>query len=186
MSQVEVYSFENSDDEPDSSAYTTTDVDEAKAHAYRHGLKLIANIYEWSDSELVEDYTTRRITPQDTADIFLGSGALSWDWYENSTVEWYADPLSGQQQWRLRFTEMIDEPATAPGAQHILTHEDVMNAVHTINRAGLSDRVNHISDDCIRECENLLSDGWPDATDFDANSADEVIQYAAFGEIVYG
>lgn len=55
MSNVEVYTFENADGTED--GFTTTDAVEAREYAKANGLKWIANIYEWADSELVRDYT---------------------------------------------------------------------------------------------------------------------------------
>lgn len=52
---IEVYSFENKEGVPHD--FTTQDADQARVYAQENGLKWIANIYEFSDSELVEDYT---------------------------------------------------------------------------------------------------------------------------------
>ncbi len=52
---IEVYSFEGADGTPD--GYMTQDIEKARAHAREHNLKLIANTFEFVDSELVEDHT---------------------------------------------------------------------------------------------------------------------------------
>lgn len=59
MSEIEVYTFEDGDDEPvgDCPIYVYS---EAKAYARKHGLAVIANTYEWTDSELVDDYRPAR------------------------------------------------------------------------------------------------------------------------------
>ena len=55
VSEIEVYTFEDGEDEPvgDCSIYVYS---EAKAYARKHGLAVIANTYEWTDSELVDDF----------------------------------------------------------------------------------------------------------------------------------
>lgn len=64
MSTVTVYSFEDENGEPDD--YTTQDYHEAYERAVCYGLKIIANTYEWSDSEVVDDFTwTKNDAPSD-------------------------------------------------------------------------------------------------------------------------
>ena len=53
--QVELYAFEDENGELDT--YTTFNVNEAREYAKQNKRKLIAQIFEYSDSELVEDYT---------------------------------------------------------------------------------------------------------------------------------
>jgi hypothetical protein len=53
---IELYSFERADGSEDGT-YTTFNATEAREYARRYGLRMIANIYEFSDSELVEDHT---------------------------------------------------------------------------------------------------------------------------------
>ena len=55
MGKIEVYGFEDTSGQQ--CGFTTYDIDEARQHAEEHGLKVIAYIYEFSDSELVNDYT---------------------------------------------------------------------------------------------------------------------------------
>jgi len=52
---IEVYTFE--DKEGNESDYSTQDYQEAEEYAKEYGYMIIANIYEWQDSELVKDYT---------------------------------------------------------------------------------------------------------------------------------
>ena len=51
---ITVYTFEA--DEGPGSDFSTQDADEARQYAYDHDLALIANEFEWSDSELVVDF----------------------------------------------------------------------------------------------------------------------------------
>lgn len=64
MSQIEVYAFENADGES-ATDWTTQDIDEAKTYAREHKFKLIARIYEYADSELVEDNTDEELEGED-------------------------------------------------------------------------------------------------------------------------
>lgn len=52
---ITVYSFEDADGEVGS--FTTLDAVKARDRALQHHLRVIANDYEWSDSEVVWDYT---------------------------------------------------------------------------------------------------------------------------------
>lgn len=52
---VELYSFE--DAYGCEQVYTTFKIDDARQHAVKWGLKLIANTFEFSDSEVIEDHT---------------------------------------------------------------------------------------------------------------------------------
>lgn len=52
---IELYSFK--DENGNESSFTTQDSDEAREYAKENNLKWIANIFEFSGSELVEDFT---------------------------------------------------------------------------------------------------------------------------------
>ena len=52
---LELYSFEDANGSE--RGYWTTDAVRAREYAQQNGLRWIANIYEWTDSELVQDYT---------------------------------------------------------------------------------------------------------------------------------
>lgn len=53
---VTVYTFEDADGQS-ADDYSTQDYQEAHAYAQKNQYMLIGNEYEWSDSELVEDFT---------------------------------------------------------------------------------------------------------------------------------
>jgi hypothetical protein len=57
MTDITVYAFEDGEGTEDD--FTTFNYDEARDHAMKHKLKLIARTYEYSDSELVWDYTEK-------------------------------------------------------------------------------------------------------------------------------
>jgi hypothetical protein len=122
------------------------------------------------------------VTAQDTYDHFIGSGALSYSWYQEVAIDGTGDAgdVTGNS-WTLRFVETGDD---GPGMSREVTHRGVMRAVRELASAKGSD-VEHLSRSCRRECQALVFKG-ADEADFDAGTADEVIQYAALGEIVYG
>lgn len=55
MAEVHLYRFESADGAE--GTYTTFNYLDARDHAIRYKLKLIEETYEYSDSELVEDFT---------------------------------------------------------------------------------------------------------------------------------
>jgi len=61
MAEIERYLFEDADGVE--VAWSTYDATEAREYAKEHGYAMIAHTYEWSDSELVEDYRTE-VTPR--------------------------------------------------------------------------------------------------------------------------
>lgn len=54
MDTIELYSFEDADGTEQ--GFTTRDIREAREFAQKHGYRIIANIFEFSDSEMIEDY----------------------------------------------------------------------------------------------------------------------------------
>ena len=61
LPEITVYRFEDKNGREKS--WTTTDVNEAQHHARFYGLKLLADNYEWQDTELVADYSGLTRTP---------------------------------------------------------------------------------------------------------------------------
>ena len=55
MSEIEIYAFEDEDGET-VTEWTTTDINEAREYAHTHQCALVARTYEYTDTELVEDY----------------------------------------------------------------------------------------------------------------------------------
>jgi hypothetical protein len=55
---LELYSFEDADGN-ESGTFTTREIEEAKQYAQDNGLRVIANVYEWSEAVPVSgcDYT---------------------------------------------------------------------------------------------------------------------------------
>ena len=56
MSTIEQYTFEDANGH-EYGSFTTFNITEAREYAQANKVRLVANTYEFSDSELVEDYT---------------------------------------------------------------------------------------------------------------------------------
>lgn len=56
MNTIEVYTFEDADGNPDGE-WTTQSAREAQEHARKYGLRVVARIFEYADSEVAWDYT---------------------------------------------------------------------------------------------------------------------------------
>lgn len=122
----------------------------------------------------------QKISAQNTYDHIIGSGALSYGWY--LPVEIPDDPEStGADTWMLRFKELDDDGET--GREFTVTHEDIVRAIRKLAGKDGAD-VRYLTSVCRQECRHLLFDR--DAADFDSATADEVIQFAVFGQIIYG
>lgn len=110
-------------------------------------------------------------TPQDTQDHMLGSGALSWDWWRNEvtvnadTPDWESVLTIEGEDENISFT---------------IRHSTIMRIARKIIR----NKPEYASDELVRQCRNLVFNA--DETDFDASSADELLQVTVFGKVVYG
>lgn len=81
----------------------------------------------------------------------------------------------------LAFTELDFGSSGAGIAQHVITHDDVVRSVQKI--AG--SEANGVVDDAVRrQCQELVARG-SEAGVFCADAADQVIQFAAFGKVIY-
>ena len=70
---IELYAFEHADGTVDS--FTTHDAEEAQDHARAHGLRWMAYSFEFTDSELVMDFSqpTEDFTPKTLPYHFMES-----------------------------------------------------------------------------------------------------------------
>lgn len=121
-------------------------------------------------------------THKDTYDHFIGSGALDWPWYQDEDEYAEGTDLNG---WWIRFVEYSDNgPVLDSNGRplvHTLNHAAIMRAVRQIVRT--ENRPSYVGPKVVKECQNFLFDR--ENTDFDADTADQVMQLAAFGEIKY-
>ena len=113
-------------------------------------------------------------TVEFTNDAFLGSGALSYTWYERVDIQESTD------SWTLIFWDDSVEPIGETQQQYTVTHADVMRTAQAIAAGRI-----RAGKECKANCAHMIF-GRLDDVDFDADTADQVLQAAAFGEIVYG
>lgn len=122
----------------------------------------------------------------DTWTHIMGSGATQWEWYQDTSCTpdnvGESDSPADYHNWTFTFTdpgEGDDEPKT-----YTVGHKDVMQAMRKMVS---NDRPEYVSDAAVRECKYFLNAETRDFdTDFDACTADEVLQVAAFGKVIYG
>lgn len=117
-------------------------------------------------------------TAQDTYDIFIGSGALDFYWYQEISDD-NPREITGDD-WSISFTEYSEN---GPEGSHTISHKLVMRAVRRIASKD-SDGI-AINGEVRKRCMALVFKG-PDAVDFDSGMADAVLQVAVFGEVTYG
>lgn len=127
-----------------------------------------------------------KITGADTWIHFLGSGALSYFWYD---VKRHTGAET--DAWCLYFTDGEEPDDTRV---YVIDHAAVMVAVRNLARAypdhwdctgaDASDLPFGASLETMRQCALFLAD--PEYADFDADTADQVMQVCAFGSVVYG
>jgi len=121
-----------------------------------------------------------KITPQDTYSIFVGSGALSYPWYEMIAFNNMGEDIDPLDDWSVTF-ELPSEFAENEGKRYTLSHALIMRTVHKIVRGaqkGIS-----LNGEVRKECRAMLRD--VEDCDFDAGTADCVLQAAAFDDVIY-
>jgi len=117
-------------------------------------------------------------TPQDTFDHMIGSGALSYEWWHAVDVNGVkANGYDAEDDW-----SAVISADNGDGGEATVTinHAAVLKAA----RAVIAKPPRFASDALVRECRHLVFNA--DETDFDANSADELLQIMVLGEIVFG
>lgn len=131
----------------------------------------------------------KKATQQDTFDHIMLSGATGYEWYRRSKRNAaadaaYATGLGESDPDRVNGWEVVYEmgdPDQDSWALVTVSHKAILAACRKIISA---DRPKYVTDSAVHNARALLFD--PDAVDFDANTADEVIQIIAYDSIVFG
>jgi hypothetical protein len=124
-------------------------------------------------------------TPADTYDIAMGCGALAWEW-------WRLEHKVTGDNWSV---EVTCGEGDSDDVNEVIGHADIMkasryvvrNAGKTITHTAKSGRTfttRQWSTDLETACRELLFRA--DASDFDMHTADELLQLAVLGEVVFG
>lgn len=127
-------------------------------------------------------------TPQDTFDHVFGSGALQWEWWLK-TVEHNVSRGDVSADWSVdvtaddgndsQVTVKVDHKRVMKTARYVLAHKG-----QTAPRLTPGTPYRAWSESLERECSNLIFRA--DEADFDAPCADELLQLAMLGEVVFG
>ena len=117
-------------------------------------------------------------TPQHTYDHMFGSGATSYSW-------WLGTKTTGVDMERWKATDDWSVEVTADDGNDgettvTVDHAAVLRAARQV----IKEPPKYASEALVRECKNLLFHA--DEADFDANSADELLQVLVLGGVVYG
>ena len=119
-------------------------------------------------------------TPQDTEIHFMGSGALSYTWWEDMRPNYNAAVMDAPNNWE--FKGIAGYPEDRTEEVITLNHATLLKAIRKVSRKGSELGVSPVT---ISECMTWIFKG-PDDCDFDAGMADEIMQIVAFGTVVYG
>lgn len=126
------------------------------------------------------------MTPQDSYDQIIGSGALTYPWYV-SYAETGIDHGSGDvliTGWSVDI-EIEDPDDEDMSIAFTVSHQALYDALHLISTSrAFEPRPENLSDVTINQACLILRD--TDRADFDAATADEVLQVMVFGGVVYG
>lgn len=120
-------------------------------------------------------------THMDTYLHIIGSCAMQYGWYrdiaESNTPD--DDPLFDHPDmwvgWSVSWTD--DDS----GDSHTVDHAAIMSAMRKIMA---TDRPEFLTGTAVQACRDFMRDR--DDADFDADTADQVIQVCAFGKVIYG
>ncbi len=124
-------------------------------------------------------------TREDIHDHIIGSGALTYSWYWETLR--YKPVTFNDDDWNV--TLLMDDPEYPDETiSAYLDSETILDmARNLVNDTGIGEHgesANYkVSQDCRRQCELLFED--PDEVDFDADTADQLIQCIAYGEVVF-
>lgn len=117
------------------------------------------------------------VTEQDVFDHIMGAGAFTFPWWYD--VEYAGiEGLDVHDFWSA--TIWVENPDD--GLETIIfavDHAQIMATLDVIANAAPE----YVSRETVKQARLLLND--PDEADFDACTADEVLQVMAFGDVVY-
>jgi hypothetical protein len=119
----------------------------------------------------------------ETESMIFGAGAQTYDWWHrfikpHAWEDSEAFPFQAPDGWAWDVTgENPDDEHTEITVR--VTHATLMNTF-----AKIRDGHGKVGQKCRAECHQMAADY--DAVDFDADTADQVLQVAVFGQVYYG
>lgn len=120
-------------------------------------------------------------TQADTETWIFGSGFATWSWWRSIRRQFdYNDDHTAPDGWTWVVT--ADNRADGkPSVTKTITHAQLVTTFALIRDGGGGE---YVSNRCREECKAVFTD--PDDVDFDADTADQVVQVAVFGQVHYG
>jgi hypothetical protein len=115
-------------------------------------------------------------TQQDTYDHIFGSSFDIYDWWGPVRPDW-DQRKEAPHGWSVLVP--VRDGETNGWRKVLVTHSVILGAMRKVAKGD----VKYTSPAAIEACKDFLKD--PDDADFDANTADEVMQIATLGELVY-
>jgi hypothetical protein len=127
---------------------------------------------------------SEKVTQQDTHDHIFGAGAYTYSWWEGRARAWkWAWDGMGDVPDGWAYVLKAENPNDEGSVERVVNHWALIGAMNAIAHPHEPWGVD-AGPASMRECRAFLFD--PDQADFDASTADCVLQVAAFGEVVYG
>lgn len=134
----------------------------------------------------MREVIVRTATPQNTFDHMFGSGATSYSWWRSVKTLWSDEGQDGNapDDWAVMVACEDGEDGIKRAT---ITHEKVMETAREIVRMYLSKQEAgrpQVNDDVVKQCAMLIFEA--DDCDFDAGSADCLLQIMVIGSVVFG
>ncbi|MYX26073.1 hypothetical protein GTY75_05215 [Streptomyces sp. SID8381] len=124
----------------------------------------------------------KRITQQETYDHIFGVGALTYSWWEGSKRSWKRNDMDEVPDgWTVAL--IAENPEAEGTVTGLVNHWSLIGAMNAIAHPHEPWGV-EAGPATMRECRAFLFD--PDHSDFDAGTADCVLQVAVFGSVIFG
>lgn len=116
-------------------------------------------------------------TQQDTYDHIFGSGFDLYNWWGPVRPEWdQREPAP--HGWSVLVP--VEDGETGKLRNVLVTHSVILAAMRKLATGD----VKYASRSAAEACRDFLND--PEDADFDAGTADEVMQVATLGQVIYG
>lgn len=124
-------------------------------------------------------------TQADTEMMIFGAGAEVYSWWVKIAADFEHDAdVHAPDGWTYRVWHMSADEEETVGPV-VIDHETIMQAMRTI----VDTMPLGYSTECFKNCARIVyaqtADDF-DAVDFDAGTADEVLQVAVYGKVIFG
>lgn len=118
-----------------------------------------------------------KFNQSDVFDHFIGSGALSWEWWAETGHLGIDERGDASDGW------YVEVEFGVPGEDEVYPMLLDAHRIWAAVAACASGHLNTVPRALAEECTLFIFK--PEATDFDAATADQVLQVAACGQVIY-